>query len=219
MGFFDRLFHTKVQWYCDNCGDYMNDQDGFNTSSGTWDCTTCGFENDVTPANIEPVRVPKPGQLYQAEVERIPCAFDNVISRQLFEKMAIDSASGIDRLKIRIDGSKITGVVTSMRGTSDWRFYCDFNDCGRVTGNFHDFYSENTESRIPVTYVKRLIDYISDRYKSVGVNPLETNFYCPKCGALLNDQHQDISELFYWKCKKCGTGSYLPPHLLKKNHF
>ena len=118
-----------------------------------------------------------------------------------------------------MDEAKITGVVTTVSGTNDWRFFCDFNDCGKVTGNFHEFYSENPESDIPMTYVTRLKDYISDRYKSMGVYLFETNFYCPKCGALLNDQFKDISKLIYWKCKKCGAGSYLAPHLIDKNSF
>ena len=39
-------------WYCDNCGEFMNDQPGFNTISGTWICQNCGEENDVSDDNV-----------------------------------------------------------------------------------------------------------------------------------------------------------------------
>ena len=38
-------------WYCDNCGARMNDQLGFH-AGGTWECTSCGYENDVSEDNI-----------------------------------------------------------------------------------------------------------------------------------------------------------------------
>lgn len=39
-------------WFCDDCGAYLNDQDDFTTASGRWMCDECGFENDVTEDNI-----------------------------------------------------------------------------------------------------------------------------------------------------------------------
>ena len=42
----------SVLWHCDECGVYMNIQKGFDTSSGSWKCTNCHFENDVTEDNI-----------------------------------------------------------------------------------------------------------------------------------------------------------------------
>jgi len=39
-------------WYCDCCGVFMNDQPGFNASKGTWVCTNCGEENDVSDDNV-----------------------------------------------------------------------------------------------------------------------------------------------------------------------
>ena len=41
-------------WTCDYCGANLNSQPGFTTSSGTWDCTECGEENDVSEDNIVP---------------------------------------------------------------------------------------------------------------------------------------------------------------------
>ena len=42
----------KIDWYCDKCGCYMNDQEGFDTSTGRWICAECGYENDVSENNI-----------------------------------------------------------------------------------------------------------------------------------------------------------------------
>lgn len=39
-------------WYCDECGAYMNDQPGFTTTSDEWTCTECGCVNDVSDGNI-----------------------------------------------------------------------------------------------------------------------------------------------------------------------
>jgi hypothetical protein len=57
MGLFDSLFSTDdddldCDWYCDQCGDFMNSQTGFTVKSGTWKCEMCGFINDVTSDNI-----------------------------------------------------------------------------------------------------------------------------------------------------------------------
>ena len=43
---------SNIDWYCDECNTYLNDQAGFNTSSGRWTCSECGYENDVTEDNI-----------------------------------------------------------------------------------------------------------------------------------------------------------------------
>lgn len=61
MGLFDSLINgllgnisddLNCDWYCDNCGDYMNSQTDFTVSLGTWKCEVCGYKNDVTANNI-----------------------------------------------------------------------------------------------------------------------------------------------------------------------
>lgn len=44
--------NTSVFWFCDDCGTFMNVQDGFTTKTGKWTCTECRFENDVSRDNI-----------------------------------------------------------------------------------------------------------------------------------------------------------------------
>lgn len=44
--------NSGVFWFCDDCEAYLNVQPGFDTKSGRWVCTECGYENDVTSDNI-----------------------------------------------------------------------------------------------------------------------------------------------------------------------
>ncbi len=39
-------------WFCDNCGAYMNWQIGFTRDYGVWTCSKCGYENDVSDNNL-----------------------------------------------------------------------------------------------------------------------------------------------------------------------
>ena len=41
-----------IHWYCDDCGEYLNNQHGFTTETGFWKCEKCGFINDVTKNNM-----------------------------------------------------------------------------------------------------------------------------------------------------------------------
>lgn len=41
-----------VDWYCDGCGAYLNLQVGFVSTKDRWVCTKCGYDNDITDANI-----------------------------------------------------------------------------------------------------------------------------------------------------------------------
>ena len=42
-----------VFWFCDGCNTYLNVQPGFDPKGATWFCSKCGFENDITFANIK----------------------------------------------------------------------------------------------------------------------------------------------------------------------
>lgn len=59
MSFFNNLFRSiassfgsGVEWFCDGCHSTLNDQIGFTTSYSTWECTECGYENDVTDDSV-----------------------------------------------------------------------------------------------------------------------------------------------------------------------
>lgn len=52
MSFISSLFISQDRWYCDGCHSVLNNQDGFNTVNGTWECSECGCLNDVSPENL-----------------------------------------------------------------------------------------------------------------------------------------------------------------------
>lgn len=37
-----------VDWYCDECDDYLNDQTGFDDGGNTWTCARCGHRNSIS---------------------------------------------------------------------------------------------------------------------------------------------------------------------------
>ena len=225
MGFFDKLFRVNnqevVNWYCDNCGAHMNNQVGFTTKNGRYTCKICGYNNDVSPNNIEPdyfdpnwieYKASCPGSLYDQRVASVQCKFNWPISKERFEQMAVACGNGINRLKIRVNGATVTGVVTTVSGTNDWRFGCDFNDCGEITGNVLHFWSDNQDSKIPKTYILRLIDAIVDVLKLTSNYKPQREFICPFCGDNLRNQSNSVESCFYWKCRICGNGFELPLH-------
>ena len=53
LGAFANSLNDKgCDWYCDECGAYMNSQPGFTTEDDEWKCTECGYVNDVSEDNI-----------------------------------------------------------------------------------------------------------------------------------------------------------------------
>ncbi|PKO00656.1 MAG: hypothetical protein CVU43_14015 [Chloroflexi bacterium HGW-Chloroflexi-5] len=41
-----------VDWYCDNCRDYLNSQSGFHDDCVDWTCTKCGQINPIDENEI-----------------------------------------------------------------------------------------------------------------------------------------------------------------------
>lgn len=41
-----------IDWWCDLCGAYLNDQIGFDDHKYTWKCTECGYKNSISRDNI-----------------------------------------------------------------------------------------------------------------------------------------------------------------------
>lgn len=56
MGFFDLFTSDErfpdVDWYCDHCGAYLNDQEGFDDYKYVWKCTECGRKSSISADNI-----------------------------------------------------------------------------------------------------------------------------------------------------------------------
>lgn len=42
----------NIDWYCDDCDAYLNDQPGFDDHCGVWICTECGCENEISEDQI-----------------------------------------------------------------------------------------------------------------------------------------------------------------------
>lgn len=41
-----------IDWYCDSCNSYINDQVGFTDNKRLWVCDNCGHVNELTKENI-----------------------------------------------------------------------------------------------------------------------------------------------------------------------
>ncbi|KSU09355.1 Sec23/Sec24 zinc finger-containing protein [Lactococcus lactis] len=41
-----------IDWWCDYCGAYLNEQIGFDDHKYTWKCTECGFKSSISKDNI-----------------------------------------------------------------------------------------------------------------------------------------------------------------------
>ena len=42
----------NIDWYCDRCNAYLNDQPGFDDHKYTWKCTECGHKNSISSDDI-----------------------------------------------------------------------------------------------------------------------------------------------------------------------
>lgn len=42
----------NVDWWCDRCNAYLNDQSGFDDYKYIWQCTECGHKNSISVSNI-----------------------------------------------------------------------------------------------------------------------------------------------------------------------
>ena len=41
-----------IDWYCDRCNAYLNDQPGFDDHHYVWKCTECGHKNSISSDDI-----------------------------------------------------------------------------------------------------------------------------------------------------------------------
>ena len=46
------MFYDDIDWYCDSCNAYLNNQSGFSSNCGSWECKKCGYINDIKEENI-----------------------------------------------------------------------------------------------------------------------------------------------------------------------
>ena len=43
---------ADYEWFCDNCNDSLDNQDGFDPYCGEWKCTKCGHVNQIDEFHI-----------------------------------------------------------------------------------------------------------------------------------------------------------------------
>ena len=77
-----------------------------------------------------------------------PCHFDDANQQSKFTSLVEYSARHIKRLTATVSGHMVYGTVRSQSGISTWEFRLDFNDYGRVTGEYW-CYTDNNDSNIP----------------------------------------------------------------------
>lgn len=84
------------------------------------------------------------------------CRFDNDLSYDDFQRLAVKVAKRYKRLCIEVRSYYVLGTVRSNSGISSWEFSLDFNDFGTVTGNYWRRYTENGDSSLPKSFANEL---------------------------------------------------------------
>jgi len=159
MSFWSKLFRVDnnkkypgVKWYCDKCNDYLNKQEGFNDYLGTWKCQRCGFVNIISDQNIS-------NECCRPKMDNrcaITCVYDVKLTEEDFRNLAIDVAKSIKRLTVKVENHFVFGTVKTNSGISEWNFRLDFNDYGKISGQYWISFVNNPESDIPKVYGDRL---------------------------------------------------------------
>jgi hypothetical protein len=94
-----------------------------------------------------------------------PCHFSNGITQSEFALLVNKSAKHIKRLTVHIDGHIVHGIVLSQSKLSSWTFNLDFNDYGKVTGEYW-CYSDNRDSLIPNNLGNRVKESLRERIEA-----------------------------------------------------
>lgn len=138
--------------------------------------------------------------------KRTAFRFYDDLSREEFSRIVAESRKGIKRLvSISCTGSTVTGVVRSQSKLTEWTFWLDFNDWGRLTGSYW-ITSENDDSVIPKVVGDRISSAIISKVGRVArqepapEEPIEfvpcpgcgefvqaDSLVCPECGRSLKD--------------------------------
>lgn len=92
----------------------------------------------------------------EAERKATPCNFDNGISQTKFNSIIEIEIKKVDRIEsFSINETTVRAWVRSQSGMSEWRFKIDFNDYGKITGNYW-LTSKNTDSKIPESIAENI---------------------------------------------------------------
>lgn len=98
--------------------------------------------------------------LDESRRKNMVCHFDGEITKEEFYAIVKRCGNGMSRLTdIYADETMVYGTVRSQRDKSDWCFRIDFNDYGRLTGQYRLF-SDNRSSDIPKYIAERIAEQI-----------------------------------------------------------
>ena len=103
------------------------------------------------------------------QYERV-CHFTDGISQQEFDEIVHRVTNRIKRIKeCWTDGSKVVCNVYSQSYISVWQFWIEYNDHGRLTGDWITWHRENTQSDMAESVANRISEAIKARYDELGV--------------------------------------------------
>lgn len=133
-------------------------------------------------------------------------SFNNIITKEKFEKIVFEEASKIKRLKVKVDNQFVYGIVYSVSGLNTYRFILDFNDGGTITGNCTIVENENPDSEVASIFADRLVGLITACFP----NFKDHCSTCVGCNAELDEQIGFDENLPYFDCEICGTRNMNP---------
>ena len=126
------------------------------------------------------------------------CSFNGKISKEEFELIVKHSGKRIRRLvSLYAQDAIVFGTVRSQSGLSVWNFQIDFNDYGKLTGNYWIF-TDNNDSDIP--------QIVADEIKTQIIEyPRYRGSYFDN---ELHHQGQNFWERAGVCCSRCGQKNY-----------
>lgn len=141
------------------------------------------------------------------------CAFDNELTFEDFERIAIEVAKPIKRLYVTVTDHYVCGEVKTVSGINIWHFELDFNDFGKVTGNYWYARCDNRDSDIPSTYAQQLRAALMEFRGNVNdsnASEEADEIFCPNCNAILSSQPGFRPDFNAYTCKACGQHLFNP---------
>ncbi len=110
--------------------------------------------------------------------KRTKCEFTDDLSSEDFKSIVLRSSRHFKRVRnVGVYGPIVIGFVKSHSNISEWKFNIDYNDFGRITGEYW-LSSDNSDSNVP----EKLAESIKNEIKKYRSNPQErtTNIYVPR---------------------------------------
>lgn len=116
---------------------------------------------------IEEERERKRKEAERLEYEKV-CHFCDGISQEEFDEIVHSVTRRIKRIKkCWTDGSLVICNVYSQSHISVWQFWIEFNDHGRLSGDWTHWHRENTQSDMVESVADQISEAIKTRYQEI----------------------------------------------------